>query len=153
MRIYSAYISRLAAKNANSVFEPKRLVKKIYKDGESLWHLAEQEESDDGMIDSAEQHAAIPNIAEREKNEIKDIESLVNETFRIVRDAVILIHTQLAELKKLVEENEVLKQSGFPIEVADQIEEMLKKEIANIVSHLREMAADIQSEDNNDSKA
>jgi len=151
MGMYSAYISRIAAKDAGSLFEPKRYVKKIYKDGEPLWELAKQEESDEAKLDQAEQKARIPAITEHEKQEIRDIESLVNETFKVLRDATLLMHTQLAELKNLVKEDEVLKQSGFPIEIADQLEDMLKREIANVIAHLREMAADMQSESNNTS--
>ena len=52
-------------------------------------------------------------------------------------------------MKKIKKEDEVLEQSGFPIEIADQLEEMLTKEIKNITSHLRDMDISIQKEEKN----
>jgi len=83
----------------------------------------------------------------KKKKEIKDIEDLVNQTFKVIREGIMVIHTQLDQLRKLMKEDEVLEDSGFPIEVADQLEEMLAGEIKKITSHLREMGAKIEIED------
>jgi len=145
MRLYSAYINMKAAKEAESVFEPDRYVKKIYVDGRDLWELSQLEKKDDREIDSAEAKAEIPAIIKEQKDEIKDIEDVANKAFTIIRDAMLLLHSQLDELKKLVREDEVLQQSGFPIEIANQLEEMMNHDIKKIVKHLHEMAADHDS--------
>ncbi len=143
MRLYSAYININAAKRADSVFQPELIVRKIYKDGKDLWELTELEKKDYEDITNAEKEEVVPKIEKEELEEIKDIEDLANRALNIIRDSILLIHTQLESLKKLAKENDVLKKSGFPIEVADEIEAMLKKEISNIIKHLREMAADL----------
>jgi hypothetical protein len=153
MRLYSAYINRKAAEEANSVFASQRFVQRIEKDGEKLWELAKREEKDDSELETAERDVKIDDIEREEREELQDIEDVANETFHIIRDAVLVVHTQLDELKKLVKEDEVLKQSGFPIEVADQLEKMLTSEITNIIAHLREMAETIEHEDADDSPA
>ena len=144
MALRTGYISRQAAREADSVFEPERFVKRIYKDGEPLWELAQREKSNGLKLEQAEQSVEISRIQEEEIEEIKDIESLINSTFNVIRDSMLLIHTQLAELKRLVAQDEDLKNSGFPIEVADQLEDMLIDEISRIVSHLRQMATELQ---------
>ncbi len=146
MRLYSAYINRKAAEEVNSVFEAERYVKKIFKDGSNLWELAKKEENDENSFEKAQEDSQIPDMIEDEKKEIKDIEDLANNTFKVIRESILLIHTQLNELKKLMKENEILKKSGFPIEIADQLEEMLKKEIISITAHLREMTQNIEKD-------
>jgi hypothetical protein len=146
MRLYSAYINRQAAKDANSVFEPERFVQLIENEGERLYELAKQERLDSKELETAERDAKISDIAREEREELQDIEDVANKAFSIIRDSMLLIHTQLDELKRLVKDDEVLKQSGFPIEVADQLEDMLKLEIGKIITHLREMQADIDEE-------
>lgn len=144
MRLYSAYINRQAARDADSVFEAEHLVKKIYKDGMPLWEIVKKEEQDDMELEEAEKNAQVNSIEKEEKEEIKDIEDLANQTFQVIREGVLLIHTQLDKLKRLMKEDEMLEDSGFPIEVANQLEEMLQKEITNITSHLREMSEDLK---------
>jgi hypothetical protein len=153
MRLYSAYINRKAAEDANSVFASERYVQCINKDGAKLWELAKREQKDDAELETAERDVKINDIEREEREELQDIEDVANESFHIIRDAILVVHTQLDELKKLVKEDEVLKQSGFPIEVADQLEEMLKSEITNIIAHLREMSEDIVHEDDHNSSA
>lgn len=147
MRLYSAYLNRQAAKDASSIFEPEMYVKKIYKDGDNLWELVKKEELDNSELEQAEKNCEINDIIKEEKEEILDIESLTNQTFKIIREGILLIHTQLNQLKKIKKDDEILEQSGFPIEIANQLEDMLTKEIKNIASHLHEMAKTIQKEE------
>ena len=147
MRLHSAYLNRQAAKDVNSIFETEHYVKKIYKEGDSLWELTKKEQQDDAELEEAEKDSEIQDIIREEKEEIKDIEDLANQTFKVIRDGVLLIHTQLDQLKSLMKEDEVLEASGFPIEVADQLEEMLQHEIKSITLHLRKMGTNMESKD------
>jgi hypothetical protein len=146
MRLYSAYLNRRAAQEADSVFEIEHRVKQIYKDGLPLWELAKKESEDDQDLEIAESTSEVPDITKQESDEINDIESVVNQAFKVIQEGVLLIHTELDQLKKLMKDDEVLRQSGFPIEVADQLEDMLKKEIVSITSHLREMGREIEQD-------
>jgi len=100
MRLYSAYISRRAAKEANSVFEAEHRVQKINRDGAELWELVKREVQDENDLDRAERDSQIEDIEREEHEELKDIEDVVNKTFRVIRDSVLVIHTQLDELKR-----------------------------------------------------
>jgi len=146
MRIRSLYISRKAAQDVNSIFEAMHIVKKIDRDGKELWEIVKREEKDDQELEIAERDAEIPDIIREEKEEIKDIEDLANQTFAVMREGLLLIHTQLDKLKKLMKEDEALEDSGFPIEVADQLENMLQREMSSIVQHLREMSSDMKND-------
>jgi len=145
MRLRSAYLNRQAARNANSVFEAEHEIKKLYRDGEPLWELVRREEKDDAELQEAEKDAEINDIAREEREEIKDIEDLANQTFKVLQEGVILIHTQLDKLRKLMKEDDILEHSGFPIEVADQLEEMLKQEMVSIVSHMRKLSEELDN--------
>jgi hypothetical protein len=149
MRLDSAYFNIQAAKDVNSIFQSEMQVKKIYKDGDGLWELIKKEEKDDIELDNAEKNSEINEIIKDEKQEIKDIESLANQTFKIIRDGILLIHTQLDKLKRIKKDDEILEHSGFPIEIANQLEEMLTKEIKIITSHLQDMNVSIQKEEKN----
>jgi len=153
MRLHSAYLNRKAAQKVNSVFEAEMYVKKIYKDGVDLWELVKKEEDDDQNQEKAEEKSEITAIIKDEIKEIGDITDLVNQTFKVLRHSMLIIHTQLDQLKQLKKDDEVLEQSGFPIEVADQLEEMLSKEIQSIIKHLRDMQSDMTNEENNNSEA
>jgi len=71
MRLYSAYISRRAAQDANSIFESEMHVKRIYRDGVDLWELAKKEEHDDLELEHAEEISEIPAIINEEKKRDK----------------------------------------------------------------------------------
>ena len=139
MRLYSSFLNRQAARDANSVFEAEHYVRRIEHDDDVLFELVRKEVKDDKELLSAHEHARIQDIIREEREEIKDIEDLVNQAFKIIREGMLLIHTQLDKLNDLIKEDEVLEKSGFPIEVADQLEDMLKKEIVSIMTHLRKM--------------
>ncbi len=146
MRLFSAYINRQAAQDANSVFEAERIVKQIDQEDKVIFQLVRKESEDDAGLETAERNSRIDEIVSRQKTEIRDAQGLVSETFHIIRESVLLIHTQLDLLKRLMKDDERLESSGFPIEVADQLEEMLKKEIDSIVSHLRQMGQRIEND-------
>lgn len=148
MRLFSAYISMHAARKADSLFETEHVAKEIEKDGQNMISLVKKESEDTALLDEAERSARITDISEIEKKEIHDITELVETTFTVIRDSILLMHSQLDELKELMRQDEYLKSSGFPIEVADELEEMLKKEIEKIVGHLREMT-DMKNESDN----
>ncbi len=147
MRLFSAYLNRQAARDVNSVFEAQHDVEQISSEGKELFRLVKQEEQDETELEVAEKTSEINDIIREEKEQIQDIEGLVSYSFRIIREGVLLIHTQLDQLKKLIDEDKVLGESGFPIEVADQLEAMLHDETEKIVRHLREMGTKIEDED------
>jgi len=151
MRLHSAFLNRQAAHDAKSVFAAEHEVKQIYRDGVPLWDIVKQEQQDDDQLAAAEQQAEIPDIIREEREEIKDIEDLANQAFKVIREGVLLIHTQLAQLRKLLKEDEVLRQCGFPIEVADKLEVMLKEEMVSIMFHLRQMSEEIDNSKTSDS--
>jgi hypothetical protein len=139
MRLYNAYINLKAAEGVDSGFTAKRMAKQIEEEEKALWTLADQEEKDEEKLDQAERNSDIDQITLAEKREIKDIEDAVNYAFNVIRDAMLIIHTQLDELQELIKHDEVLKRSGFPEEVADELESMLSEESEKIVEHLRDI--------------
>jgi len=148
MRFFSTYLSREAAKNVNSVFEAKHYVKKIDKQDDVLFELVKMEEKDNREFEIAQHNRKIQDMINEQKEEIKDVESLVNQTFIVLRNSMLLIHTQLDILKRLMKEDDVLEHSGFPIEIANQLEAMLKSEIVNIVTQLHQMGEKMQNDSN-----
>jgi len=148
MRFFSTYLSREAAKNANSVFEAKHYVKKIDKQENALFELVKIEEKDNREFEIAQYNREIHDMINEQKEEIKDVEDLVNQTFIVLRNSMLLIHTQLDILKRLMKEDDVLEHSGFPIEIANQLEAMLKSEIVNIVAQLHQMGGKMQNDSN-----
>jgi hypothetical protein len=156
MRFYNAYINLKAAQSVDSGFITKKIAKKMHEDEEQLWTLAEKEEEAEKELDAAERNSDIDKITEAQRDEIKDIEDAVNYSFNVIRDAVLVIHTELNELQELIAHDDVLKNSGFPREVADELEKMLNDEVDKIMSHLRKVTCEgtllkRPSEENNDS--
>ncbi len=147
MRLFSAYLNRQAARDVDSVFEAEHQVELINKDGKDMFQLVKSEKEDVYDMQAAEETREIPDVIREEKEQVQDINDIVNRSFQIIREGVMVIHTQLDILKRLKREDDILEQSGFPIEVADQLEEMLAEEIKKITRHLREMGSRIEVDD------
>jgi hypothetical protein len=139
MRLYNAYINIKAAEGVNSGFVTKKIASQIEEEKNALWTLAQDEEEAEEELDRAERDSDIDAIEKAEKREIKDIEDAVNYAFNVVREGVLLLHTQLDELNELIAQDEILKRSGFPEEMADELEKMLEAEVEKIITHLRKI--------------
>jgi len=140
MRLYNAYINLKAAESVESGFAAKKIAKKIEEEDKALWTLADDEEKQEAELDRAERDSDINAIIAAQRKEIEDIEDAVNYAFNVIRDAILVVHTELDELNELMMHDEVLKKSGFPEEVADQLEALLRDEVEKIVTHLREVS-------------